>query len=151
MTNVTLAGAPLKINEVEFEMTQPDLEDFEYLDAWLKGHMIRAGQLACIDEKDANKREEVITSAAKAAMESSIFSGTGFQHFISPLGATRLLHRLLRKKNPNITVEQCFKWLTDDDLRVEIMPKILEFFKSKSKKRQEGEDQEPRPSQKASS
>lgn len=129
--NITNAGVTHKIDGTDYEFSPLNLEDMEWLELWLKSRAIEAGRMSVPQDADEETADAMMAPVIAAANQINIFTSEGYEQLLTPGGVSRMLYRMLRLKQPKVTMEMCNEWLSDRGFMMEILPKIKLFSSSR--------------------
>jgi hypothetical protein len=93
----------------EYELTQPGAADWEWWVNAMRGEFIAAGKAAIPEDATPDEREAEMESVRNQAMK--MWQPHLPSWFETVSGAARLIYRLIRPEQPDVTVAQCTEWL----------------------------------------
>lgn len=122
--SITAAPVSQFIDDVEYHFSPLTLEDYETLENWLRGRLIEAARDSLPPSIDRDKYQAEMKIAYEVAMAFDIYEDENFEKLFTISGFSRLLHRMVVKRHPDVKLSTCREWITDKSLLKTLMPKI---------------------------
>lgn len=119
MSNEAAAPIPIYIDDKEFLLSPLTDEDIGALSMWMRSRHIHVATLAAEGLPKA-AGDRLIDRAMMQASSMDIMSHTGAMLIATPDGVARLMFQALRRFHPEVTYQQCQKWMLDPKSLAEV-------------------------------
>lgn len=133
MANASHAGVVVRVDDIDYEFCPLTVEDMEWLENWLKSRAIEAGRMSIPADLTDAEHDRYMRPILEQANQINIMTVEGFQQLMSVAGVSRMLWRMLLRKQRGMELEIVQEWCNHKEKLQNIMPKISTLMQGAKK------------------